>query len=129
MDISHLLARILGIMMIVLYGGFLINQKFYQQIGKDMVKNPIFLLLSGFISLLCGLLIIQIHPFWVLNWTILITLLGWILILNGICRLVFPEHVLKLSHKLMDRHLAFVNGGAVVMFLIGLYLSYIGFFS
>ncbi len=129
MEISHLIARIMGIMMIVLYGGVLLNQKFYQGLWHDIAKHPISLLLSGFISLLVGLLIIQVHSVWTTDWRVLITLLGWLLILSGIARILVPHSVLRLSRKVFELGPNFINGTSGVMLLLGLYLTYKGFFS
>ena len=43
MEISHELAPLLGIMMIVIYGGYLLNQKFYQQFWQNIADLPIIL--------------------------------------------------------------------------------------
>ena len=127
MEISHELARLLGIMMIVIYGGYLLNQKFYQQFWQNIADLPVILFLSGFIALLCGLLIIQSHNIWVWDWKVLITLLGWMLILSGITRIVFPKTVLKIAQKLMENSPTFVNIVVGILLLIGFYLTYKGF--
>lgn len=128
MDSSLLLARLLGVMLIVIYGGYLLNQTFYKQFWQNIADSPILLFLSGFIALLCGLLIIQFHNIWIWDWRVLITLLGWMLIFSGVARIIFPKTVLRVAQRLMTHSTSFVNGAVGVMLLIGLYLAYQGFF-
>lgn len=126
MEISYLLARVLGILFMVIAGAMLINQKFYMAVWQDVFKHPISLVLSGFISLICGLLIINEHNIWISNWRGLITLIGWMFVVGGACRLMIPEIILKIWHKLMAyRYTISIIAG--IMLLIGIYLSYAGF--
>jgi hypothetical protein len=127
MDISHLLARLFGVMMIVLFGGILLNQKFYSRLWQDISHHPFSLLISGFITLLLGLIVLQVHHIWVADWRGLITLLGWFFVLTGAVRILLPEMVLKIGQKIIKQPLAIIST-ASVMFLIGLYLTYMGFF-
>lgn len=128
MDTSLLLARLLSIMLIVIYGGYLLNHKFYSQFWQNLADSPVLIFLSGFIALLCGLLIVQFHNIWTFDWKVIMTLLGWILIFSGVARIAFPKIVLKLAQKVMN-YPSFVNCTVGIMFLIGLYLAYKGFFS
>lgn len=127
MDTSHMLARIFGIIMIVLYGGVLLNQELYRNIWDDVVKRPISMILSGFINLLLGLLVVMSHNIWTFGWQGLVTLLGWILIVSGVLRLLFPEYVLKYSRQLMENNPGFLKYSAIVMLVIGIYLAIMGF--
>jgi hypothetical protein len=128
MEISYLLARVLGILFIVIAGAMLINQKFYMIVWQDVSKHPILLVISGFISLICGLLIINVHNIWIANWRGLITLFGWMFVIGGACRLIIPEIILKIWQKMMAcRYTISIIAG--IMLLIGIYLSYFGFRS
>lgn len=127
MDTSHMLARIFGIILIVLYSGVLLNQQLYKDIWEDVLKRPIILIFSGFINLLLGLLVVQSHSIWTFDWRGLVTLLGWLLIVSGVLRLLFPEHVLRFSRQLMERYPMFLRYSAIVFLLIGVYLTIMGF--
>lgn len=128
MEISYLLARVLGVLFIVIAGAMLINQKFYMSVWQDVSKYPISLVLSGFISLICGLLIINVHNIWITNWRGLITLMGWMFAVGGACRLIIPEIILKIWQKMMvyEWTISIIAG---IILLIGIYLGYVGFRS
>lgn len=124
MDISHVLARLFGIMMIVLFGGILINRKYYRHLWQDLSTHPFSLLISGFITLLLGLIVLQMHNLWVADWRSLITLLGWLFVVSGAVRLLLPEMVIKIGQKVTQE---IILGIASVLLLIGLFLTYMGF--
>ncbi len=128
MDTSYLLARLFGITLIVLYGGILVNRKYYQRVWQDVLQQPLLLLLSGFITLVLGLLVLEVHPFWSWSWRGLITFLGWVMVFAGVMRIVFPELVIKTAKKVVDhKNFLYLQIAASVMLLLGLYLTYIGF--
>jgi uncharacterized membrane protein HdeD (DUF308 family) len=128
MDISLLLARVLGLTLLVTYASFLTHQKFYRYIAKDIPKHPSVLVISGFISLICGLLILQVHSDWSESWKSIITAFGWLLTFVGVCRLLFPELVLRFSAKLLQpKYQMLLTVTASLMGLLGAYLSYMGF--
>jgi uncharacterized membrane protein HdeD (DUF308 family) len=59
--------------------------------------------LSGAIHIIIGLTIAILHPIWTADWRGLITLIGYISIIQGVIRLAFPiqsrDNVLKSLEK------------------------------
>jgi hypothetical protein len=43
--------------------------------------------LSGVLMFVAGLAIVRVHNVWVRNWTVLITLVGWVFLLLGLIRM------------------------------------------
>lgn len=127
MDISLILARIMGITMILVYGGFLKNKQYYSGFVRSISENPILLFISGFISILLGLIVIQVHNIWTWDFRGFITLLGWVLLLSGIFRIFFPKQALYLSEKTLRMSNAAMNTLCIFFILIGLFLTYKGF--
>lgn len=129
MDISIFLARVMGISMILLYGSVLKNMRLYSSFEKSISEHPILLIISGFWGVVLGLLIIQGHNIWAFDWRVIITLLGWVLLISGAFRLIFPELALKLSEKAMRLPAIAMNSICIFLCLIGLFLTYKGFVS
>ncbi len=50
-----------------------------------------------------GLSIVNTHNVWVLNWTLIVTLFGWALLLGGASRIVAPRVVDRVGGAMMDR--------------------------
>lgn len=126
MDVSILLARIIGVTFTVLYGGFLLNRKFYNY--ESLSKQPFLLLLSGLIALILGQIILLMHPAWTPDWRSIITFIGWLLTFSGVLRLLAPKSVLKMGHFLSKRP-EVVYSLSTICFIIGLYLTYIGYLA
>jgi hypothetical protein len=128
MDITIYLARIIGISFIVLYGGFLLNNKYYLNHIGSLAKQPFMIMLSGLLSLVFGLIILQLYSDWTSDWRSLITAVAWLLVLSGVMRLLFPSILLKVFDSI-HKHISFINSSTLIMFLIGVYLTFIGFAS
>ncbi|WP_331375195.1 hypothetical protein [Sinorhizobium chiapasense] len=47
--------------------------------------------LSGLLSLLAGLAIVNLHNRWQMDWRVIITVLGWLMTIGGIIRIVLPQ--------------------------------------
>ena len=50
-----------------------------------------------------GLSIVNTHNVWVLDWTLIVTLFGWALVLGGAVRIVAPRVVDKVGSEMMAR--------------------------
>lgn len=46
--------------------------------------------LNGVLLFVAGISIVRVHNFWVRSWTVLITFVGWLTILVGSLRMLFP---------------------------------------
>lgn len=128
MDISHILARIFGVVFIVMYGGMILNHRYYREVYGQIIQQPIILFLSGFIGLVLGVVTLEIHPIWVFDWRLIITLIGALMTLQGIIRIFFPKQVLSLAKGLLKEEnyniLIYLFGS---FFILGLYLLYLSF--
>lgn len=128
MDTSYLLARILGIAIIVIYSGVLINKDKYLTFWKTLSEQPVTFFITGFLALVLGLILTQIHNVWTFDWRVLITLLGWLMLISGVLRIVFPQVVLNFANKLMGKGEKTVTVAASIMLLLGVFLTYVGYF-
>ena len=96
-------------------------------IEANLGKNKEFTLMSGFLMLLLGALIVAGHSVWVWNWQLIITLIGWILLVKGAMRIFSPstnQHFLETKEK---NH-GFI-WGEVAFLLMSLYLLYVSFLA
>ena len=128
MDTSVLLARLFGIVLIIVNLGCLLNEKTYRQVLREFSTQPFVTFLSGFVNLILGLLVVQFHNVWTPDWHGLITLLGWILVFSGAFRSLFPKTSMKWAHRMADnKRKGMTNTVLVISLLIGIYLTYFGF--
>ncbi|MBU0578030.1 hypothetical protein KJ742_04570 [Patescibacteria group bacterium] len=126
MDTSIFIAKILGLSYIVVGLGLLFSSGYYKKLYEDMMKNTGIMYLGGIMALIVGYLMVTYHNFWVKDWTVIITVLGWLALLKGFFLLVLPEQMVKLTLSLFPKKNMNVWGGVVLV--LGLVLGYFGFF-
>ncbi len=103
----------------------LIHHHRWKKAILEAVENPYFFALSGSLSVLFGLLILIPHHVWVKAWPVMITVIGWVFLLQGISRLFFPKTVILFTKDLLEKKGFLLISW--VWFLIGLYLLWAGF--
>ncbi len=78
--------------------------------------------LNGGLLFLGGLSIIRIHNHWVRSWIILVTLVGWFILLLGLFRMFFPEMQLEGA-----KNTTMVTGLTMLVLAVGIFLTYKAF--
>ncbi len=96
MEISHLLAGIFGPFFVIVSIWCLSYDKQVKKVLDSLKHAPALLLMGGNINLLMGLVIVNLYSVWDLSLSVLVSLLGWVLIVRGLLLLFFPEGMLKL---------------------------------
>ena len=126
METSIFLARVIGLIGIISTLAIIFNYKKSLAFDAESIKNPLLSYLSGFLFLILGVLLVVSHSVWVFDWRLIITLLGWIILLKGVGRIFFPLAVRRLIEKKKNNRIFFL--GEIVVLLLSLYLLYRGFF-
>ena len=125
METSIFLARVIGLVSVISTAAVMIRYKESLVLEEEAMKSPLYTYLSGFVFLILGVLLVVSHSVWVFDWRIVITVIGWLVLLKGMGRIFFPNAVRHLvEKKKANRKFIF---GEIVLFLIGLYLLYYGF--
>ena len=127
MNASIVLAKILGLYLIISGIGLLLNRKYYQSAAYNLAKNDGLLLFCSVIALILGLILVVFHNIWVANWPVIITVLAWLTLLKGGVRLLFPQTAGKSARLLNDDRIYYSM--LAICILLGLYLAYHGFSS
>lgn len=127
METSIFLARVIGLVIVISTAAVLIRYKESLSFEEESVKNPLFIYLSGFVILIIGVLLVVSHSVWTLDWRVIITILGWLVLLKGAGRIFFPNAVRRLIES-KRRNRWFILGEVVVL-LSGFYLLYYGFIA
>ena len=130
MDISIFFARFFGISFVIICLGILINHRYYQVLWQHFLEQPFILLLAGIIDIFVGLAVVLLHNLWVSDWRVLITLVGWLLLIRGSARVLIPRTILKLATAIIERkHYNMINTVLAIFVIIGLFLAYKGFIA
>ncbi len=124
---SIFLAQIIGPIYVVVALSFLLGRQDYKKIVNDFLGNAGMVYLGGAIALMVGLLIVNTHNLWESKWFIIITLMGWMAIIKGICYFIFPEQIKKLADKLCKNEKG-LKIQLIIVLLFGLFITYKGYF-
>lgn len=125
MCLSTFLAFVIGSYLFLISLAMLVNQHRFNKIMTEFLADQPLLTFSGALGIIFGLLIVTSHNVWVADWVLLITLIGWFTLLQGILRVFFPHHFVKLAKELHSK----VSYWLItwIWLLIGIYLIWAGF--
>ncbi|NNM59489.1 MAG: hypothetical protein HKM04_06690 [Legionellales bacterium] len=82
-------------------------------------------LFGAVITLILGIILVLSHNDWVKNWTVLVTIMSWIIFVSGISRLLFAECHQGMLRK-MSNHAHFRLFG-ILPIILGIIFLYLGF--
>ncbi|HEY7232399.1 MAG TPA: hypothetical protein VH558_18735 [Pseudolabrys sp.] len=128
MQTSIFLARLIGPVMTLVGISLLMNESTFRKMATEFLRSPALIFFSGMILMPAGLAVVLSHNVWVLNWPLIITLLGWIAVISGALRVFAPERALKIGKKAMTSK-EIITAAAAVWLVIGAVLCYFGFRS
>ena len=126
METSTLIAKIIGLIYLSFGVGILLNGNYYKKEIPKLLENTAYLIFGGFMAIIFGVLIIENHNYWVKNWSVLITIIGWIALIKGIVLLAFPTVISMYKSFFNNVNFYAILGVLVLMF--GLFFTYFGYF-
>ena len=126
METSIFLAKVIGLFGTISILAVLVRYRETLKLGQEAAQSRLWIYTSGFFILILGILLVTSHNMWVWDWRLVITILGWTILLKGILRIFFPDAVKRLIEKKTKNGRFWIAEAAA--FLIGLYLIYKGFF-
>ena len=94
MQTSIFIARLLGPIMLLVGATILIDPQPFRTMVNEVIGSMTFVYLFGLLDFIAELAFVLGHNVSVADWRLLITLLGWLLILRGLARMVLIEQVM-----------------------------------
>ena len=126
MATSVFLARLLGPLLLAVGVGILINPKLFRTMAGEVVRSITFVYLFGLLDFAAGLAIVLTHNVWAANWRVLITLIGWLMLVRGAVRILAPEAIMGFAANLL-RNKQMMPVAAAVTSVLGLVFCYFGY--
>jgi len=123
MDVSIFLAKFWGWYLIIFFLVLSFNPSRIRQIFEDL-KDQKFVILAAFMAIIVGLLNILFHNTWESDWTIIITIIGWVALCEGLLLFSFPNVVAKWLEFI---HIKLVQVIYMLLFLVGIFLLNMGY--
>jgi uncharacterized protein YjeT (DUF2065 family) len=128
MQTSLFLARLIGPVFLVIGVSIAADRTGFQAIAKEFLKSRALIYIAGLLALVPGLAIVLTHNVWVADWRVLITLLGWLSIIGGLFRVMFPQKVMTLG-KAATKNPNTMLFSAGFMLVLGAILTFYGYFA
>ncbi len=126
MAISIFLAKVLGLYFVVIALWLLIRHRHTEMVMNEMMASPGVLSLAAILGLIFGVLIVVAHNIWHLNWTLIITLIGWIALVKAFFNLFLTDVARRFFKVWLQSRSAMVITD-IFMIIIGVFLLYHGF--
>lgn len=125
MEVSVLIAKIASVVYLAAALGAIFSANYYRRLVDDMFNNAALTYLMGFTTVIIGFLIVNYHNIWGKDWTVLITIMGWLALIKGVLIIAFPNVVQSVSERIFKgRGLKIFPYVAI---LLGLVFGYFGF--
>ncbi len=120
------ISKLLGPIVLVLSIPMIITPASLHETTRRFLADSPLVLISGVLSMTAGLSIVNTHNVWILDWTLIITLFGWALVLGGASRIIAPRVVDKVGGAMINRPAIMRIAGAFWAFL-GAFLTFKGY--
>ncbi|PIP73957.1 MAG: hypothetical protein COW88_00055 [Candidatus Lloydbacteria bacterium CG22_combo_CG10-13_8_21_14_all_47_15] len=121
MEMSIFFAKLWGSFFVIFGSLFIIAR----QLGRtiEMTEDQAFVISTGYITLLMGLVTVILHNVWVWDWPLVITILGWSTLIKGIGKIGFPNLIHQQAQRFKNRQWL----SAFLLIFLGAWLLWVGF--
>ena len=127
MDTTTFLAQLWGPVILAVGIGIFVSRPYYLRIYRELEKEALAVLLFGMAAMTAGIVHVGAHNEWGTPAEIVVTLLGWGLLLKGLVFIVFPKLADQKGEWVAKSKL--ISGVGLAMLLAGGYLSWAGYLS
>ncbi len=125
-DSTRNFARVLGPYLVILAVVVAARAPDMSGLLSEFTASSVWPFVMGAFALLGGLAIVAFHQVWRGAAAIIVSALGWLLVVRGVVLLAFPTVLTNVGDWFIDATAVWV-GAYVVMALLGLYLTWVGY--
>ncbi|MGB0961340.1 MAG: hypothetical protein ACPGVY_01435 [Mycobacterium sp.] len=122
---TRMFCRVIGPYIVIACVAAVVRASDMQALFSELDANSMVSWLSGVLALLFGLVVVAFHPYWRGAAAIIVSVVGWLAVLEGLLYLVFPTPVVSLADGMIGAQALWV-AFCIVFSLVGLYLTYVG---
>src|SRR5690606_22133725 len=99
---SVYLARLIGPPLVIIALGMLIDQGGFMELSRNFMADPALIYVASAAGLFVGLAIVLAHNVWTPDWRVLITLLGWVSMLDSASWMLARRQITDVWRPLLD---------------------------
>ena len=126
MTTSKTIAALLGPTLVVSAVSVPANLDVWPALVGEAARNPALVLIAGYVAFVPGLAIVCFHNRWTGGWPVLVTVMGWVILISGFSRIVFPSRVAEFGTGMLTASPGIFPAVAIILLLIGGFLSFKG---
>ncbi|MBU1445854.1 hypothetical protein KKD70_01160 [Patescibacteria group bacterium] len=123
MELSVYLGKLISVVLVVIGLALLIRSAYYTKVYKTWMKNEGLMLFTTMVLLVAGVALVLAHNVWTASWEVIITIVGWGMVLKGAIFAFLPKELNKLIERFLNMSWLLPIGG-VIWVIGGLYLGY-----
>jgi len=126
---TNLIEFTLALFLIVLGASYLFQHEHWTQFMREAIERPWRLFPTALVMLASGIFIGSTYNDWSSTWPVFITVIAWLMALEGAIMLLFPGF-LKRMEKVSDNFFAlYFRAGGILLIILGasLYGQFFGF--
>ncbi len=121
------LASLWGPAILAVGAGFFVSREHYLRIYRDIQREPFALLVFGMAGIAAAIVHINTHNVWGNLPEMIISFLGWALLLKSLTLMIMPNITDKLAGRIATNSTLITIVG-ITMLLVGGYLSWLSYF-
>jgi hypothetical protein len=126
MRTSKTIAGLIGPTLVAAAAAVLLNLGSFPALAEQVSRDPVLIFLSGILLFVAGLAIVRAHNIWAGSWPVLVTVLGWLILLGGLARMLFPTQIAAIAAG-VGRSTGLIAAAAIVLLVLGAILSFKGY--
>lgn len=126
MNTSKFLSKAIGIYFIIVSTALVFRRHEMVSFMNELINNAPIMFYIGFVTLILGILMVVSHNIWEWSWRTIITIIGWIVLIEGVSILFFPQCINEITSFFIS-HANSLYISAAIDLALGLFLVYRGF--
>lgn len=123
MATSKTIAALLGPTLIASAVSIFLNLDAWPAMVDQAFHNPGLVFVSGYLLFVAGLAIVYFHNRWTGGWPVVVTALGWLAVVGGLVRILFPTHLGDVATRAVQTT-GLMPISALIILLVGAFLSF-----
>ncbi len=127
-DTTRRFARVIGPFFAIVSATVVTRAPDMRQLLAEFGANAIWPWVTGAFVLMGGIIVVALHPYWRGVTAVIVSVLGWLMVARGVLLMAFPDTFMSIANQTIGAEALWriVFG---VFVLIGLYLTYVGWFA
>ncbi len=125
-DLTDFLAQVFGLAFIILGTGAILRYKGFIPAVEEFTRRRALRLVVSVLEIIVGLMIIVSHNIWSPFYAVIVTLMGWLFLLEGVFYLLTPQIIIERVVAFYNKPLWYKICGSIAI-IVGIFLALSGF--